>query len=162
MTERRLLRVSLAGLASLAAAALVGCGMTIPADPDGTLDAVTGGELQVGITHNPPSVDTGGQEPEGNEVALVESFAASIDASIVWTEGSEEALVRMLEVGDLQLVIGGISDATPWSSHAAVTRTYGEAVHADGSTHGLVMLAPMGENAFLSALERHLDEETAS
>lgn len=144
----------------VAAALLTGCGLTIPADPEGTLESVTGGQLHVGVTHNPPAVDTAGQRPQGSDVALVESFAASLDAEPVWVEGSEEALVRMLEAGDLQLVIGGFSDATPWSSRAAVTRAYGEAVHADGSSHGLVMLAPMGENAFLSALERHLDAET--
>lgn len=140
------------------AGALTGCGATIPADPDGTLEEVTGGTLEVGVTANPPHTDTGGEQPTGTEPALVTAFAASLGAEVEWTEASEEQLVRMLESGELDLAIGGFSDETPWAGRVAVTRAYAEAELADGSAAGLVMLAPMGENAFLSALERHLDE----
>lgn len=147
--------------ASLVVGALAGCGITIPADPDGTLERVSGGVLEVGVTTNPPHAETGGAHPAGTEPALVTSFAESIGARVEWTEGSEEQLVGLLEAGELDLVIGGISDATPWADRAAVTRSYAQAVQPDGSTAGLVMLAPLGENAFLTALERHLDAETA-
>lgn len=140
--------------------ALTGCGVTIPADVEGTLDDVTGGVLEVGVAHNPPHVDTSGDRPAGTEVALVTSFAMSIDARVEWTEASEQTLVQLLELGELDVVVGGFSDRTPWSDRVAVTRAYAEAEHPDGSMHGLVLLAPMGENAFLSALERHLDAET--
>lgn len=147
-------------LAAGLTAVLAGCGITIPSDVEGTLDDVTGGVLQVGITPNPPHVDTSGEQPAGTEVALVGSFAGSIGASVEWTEGSEQSLVQLLEIGELDLVIGGLTEQTPWSDRVALTRSYAEAEQQDGSTSGLVMLAPMGENAFLSALERHLDAET--
>ncbi|SDS28727.1 hypothetical protein SAMN04489719_1971 [Agrococcus carbonis] len=147
-------------VAALAAVGLGGCGISIPTDPDGTLDRVTGGVLEVGVTPNPPHTDTSGAHPTGTEPALVTAFAESIDARVEWTEGSEQSLVQLLEIGELDLVIGGISEQTPWVDRVAVTRAYADAELPDGSTSGLVMLAPMGENAFLSALERHLDAET--
>lgn len=144
-------------LAFLVAGALAGCGVSIPADPEGTLDDVTGGVLEVGVTPNAPYVDTNQQEPTGSEVELVSSFADSIGASVEWTEGSEQTLVALLEAGEIDLVIGGFTEDTPWSDRVALTRAYTQAEQTDGSSKGLVMLAPMGENAFLSALERELD-----
>lgn len=139
--------------------ALAGCGLSVPSDPDGTLETVSGGVLEVGVTPNPPftEIDDDG-EPSGTEIGLVESFAASIDAELSWTAGSEEDLVRQLEERELDLVIGGITEQTPWASRAAPTRPYAQALQPDGSTTGVVMLTPMGENAFLAALEAHLDE----
>ncbi|GEK79900.1 transporter substrate-binding domain-containing protein [Agrococcus baldri] len=160
MRATRRLRSAAVALAAAATIALAGCGITIPSDVDGTLDRATDGVLEVGITPNPPHVDTSGEQPTGTEIALVTSFAGSIGASVAWTEGSEQSLVQLLEIGELDLVVGGFTEQTPWSDRVAVTRAYAEAAQPDGSTSGLVMLAPMGENALLSALERHLDAET--
>ena len=157
----RMRRPGSVALGAAVVAVLAGCGITIPADPEGTLDDVTGGVLEVGITHNPPHTDTTGTHPTGTETELVASFAETIDARVQWRRGSEQELVQLLEIGELDLVVGGFSEQTPWSEHVALTRPYGQAVLADGSTSGLVMLAPMGENAFLSALERHLDAAMA-
>jgi ABC-type amino acid transport substrate-binding protein len=160
MEVGRMRRFLSAVVAAVVTTGLTACGISIPSDPDGTLDRVTGGVLEVGVTPNPPHTDTSGTHPAGTEPALVASFAESIDARVEWVEGSEQSLVQLLEIGELDLVIGGISEQTPWSDRVAVTRAYAEAELPDGSTSGLVMLAPMGENAFLSALERHLDAET--
>lgn len=141
--------------------ALAGCGMQIPADPSGTLDTVRGGVLRVGVSLNDGFVETGEagrDEPEGPEVELIEAFAESLGAEPTWTVGAEEALVRQLERGQLDLVAGGLTDATPWVDRAAVTRPYTDVIDDDGKTLKIVMLAPMGENAFLSALETFLDE----
>jgi ABC-type amino acid transport substrate-binding protein len=148
----------LAGIAALVLA-LSGCGLTIPVDPDGTLESVRGGTLHVGLSPNgelTAAEDDGTYS--GSEVELIEGFAASLDASIDWTEGSEEALVRGLERGQIDVVIAGLTDATPWSDKAGVTRPYREVTASDGSRHKLVMLAPLGENAFLSELETYLTQ----
>jgi len=149
---------------ALAAALLLltGCGISIPSDPDGTLDRVTGATLRVGVSPNDgfSVVDDG--EVTGSDAELVEGFARSIDADVVWVVGAEEALIRDLEHGDLDLVIGGITDATPWTEQAGMTRPYQEFVDQHGTTHKLVMLVPMGENAFLTALERYLTQEGRS
>ena len=145
---------------ALSAFGLTGCGLSIPSDPDGTLDAVTNGELRVGVSPDPGLVEIVGDEPSGPVVDLVEGFAHSIDADVTWTVGTEESLVGEIEAGGLDLVAGGITADTPWVDRVGVTRGYPHIEGAKGRT--LVMLVPLGENAFLSRLEEFLDEEVGS
>ncbi|NYF16663.1 ABC-type amino acid transport substrate-binding protein [Microbacterium sp. AK009] len=136
---------------------LAGCGQPLmPADPDGTLVAVRGDVLRAGVTPNGDLIDAAGVEPQGDEADAIRAFAEHLDADVDWTVGAEEALVRGLEDGTLDLVAGGITDKTPWTDKAGVTRGYREVVDDQGRTHTLVMLVPLGENAFLSELERFL------
>ncbi|WP_141935421.1 hypothetical protein [Microbacterium sp. SLBN-154] len=138
---------------------LAGCGQPLmPADPDGTLVDVQGDVLHAGVTPNGDLMDVAGDEPHGDEADAIRAFAASLDADVDWTVGPEEALVRGLEGGTLDLVAGGITDQTPWTDKAGVTRAYREVVDDQGRTHLLVMLVPLGENAFLSELERFLSD----
>lgn len=152
-------------LAAIATATLTlaGCGISIPADPDGTLDRVRGGELRVGVSPNGEFVnvepDAGG-DPTGNEVEAISAFAESIDARPVWTTGSEESLVRSLEDGGLDIIAGGLTEDTPWSDRAGVTRPYAEVAEGDEAVK-IVMLVPRGENAFLSQLETFLSAYVA-
>jgi hypothetical protein len=138
---------------------LTSCGISMPTDPNGTLDRVSGGELRVGASPNGDLVQVDDGSHSGLEPELVKRFADSLDATIDWTVGSEEALVRGLENGSLDLVIAGITDQSPWVDRAAPTRPYDEVSDDHGGTHKVVMLVPMGENAFLSKLERFLDAE---
>lgn len=151
-----------AAAAVLTATALLvsACGVTVPSDPDGTLDAVVGDTIEVGVSPDPGLADTRGDEPRGPLVDLVEGFASSLDARIQWTVASEETLVGDLETGDLDLAIGGFTDQTPWADRAGVTRGYTSIDGSDGRT--LVFLVPLGENAFLSDLEAFLDDEVGS
>jgi ABC-type amino acid transport substrate-binding protein len=150
-------RIVLAG-AMVVVFALSGCGLTMPTDPDGTLDTVRGGTLRVGISANGNLTEVDGRSYSGSEVELVEEFADALDATIAWTAASEETLVRGLENGDIDVVIAGLTDTTPWVDMAGVTRPYREVTAEDGSTQKLVMLVPMGENAFLTELETFLTE----
>jgi polar amino acid transport system substrate-binding protein len=169
-------------LVILAAALLVpllaGCGLKIPTDPEGTLDRVAGGTLRAGISHNPPWTETGtgtdpagtdpadtgtdpagtATDPGGTEAELVRAFAAEHNARIEWVYGGESNLVRKLERGELDLVVGGLTKDSPWSKHAALTQPYLETRNAQGDKEQHVMAAPMGENAFLVELERFLEE----
>lgn len=146
----------------VAAVMLGGCAAGIPRDPDGTLERVTDGTLRVGVSHNPPWTDTHtGRSPAGTEVRLVEQFAERLDADVDWTESTEATLVDALHRGELDLVIAGFADDTPWSEKAAVTRPYTESVDDQGRRRSHVMVAPMGENAFLVELERFLSAEGA-
>ncbi|WP_173922702.1 transporter substrate-binding domain-containing protein [Agromyces sp. Marseille-P2726] len=147
-------------LVAVSSLLLSGCGIAIPADPHGTLDRVRGGELRVGVSHQPPWTETyDDREPSGDEVELVEQFAAALDADVEWAEGGESALVRALERGELDVVIGGIADDTPWAERAAATRAYAESIDDRGERTKHVMLVRMGENRFLVELERFLDRE---
>ncbi|HEU5484287.1 MAG TPA: transporter substrate-binding domain-containing protein [Microlunatus sp.] len=143
----------------LATLALTSCGLSVPADPEDTLERVTQGTLRVGVSPQPPwtGVDADG-EPTGPEIDLVTGFAERLDAEVDWVVGGEEQLVTLLEHGDLDLVVGGFTADTPWSEQAAVTRPYHEGVDATGESVELVMLARMGENAFLRDLETFLHE----
>ena len=110
-------------LALLLCAGLVGC--DIPRDPEATLDRVSGGTLRVGITHTEPWAMLEAGEPSGGvEVRLVEDFAESIDAEITWVDGSEEELFGALELGELDMAIGGFSSTNLWSSKITFTHPY--------------------------------------
>lgn len=150
-------RLLAAAHATALATALSACGLTIPADPDGTLDTVRrDGVLRAGASPSPGWVEVADGEPTGPEPRLVEDFAAHLGASVEWTVSGEEDLVGMLEDGDLDLVVGGITEENPWVAKAALTRPYAEEPTADGP-EAHVMVVPMGENAFQSELERWLD-----
>ena len=147
------------GATAVAAMVLTGCGMQVPADPEGTLERIEGGVLRVGATENAPwvEVDDSG-EPSGTEPALVSDFAERHGATIEWTAGSEATLLDALDRGELDLVLGGFVEDTPWTELGAATRPYAETQTPDG-TEKHVMLVRMGENGFLVALESFLDEE---
>lgn len=137
------------------------CSVTIPSDPDGTLDRVTDGTLRVGVSPNPPWTDLPGgpdADPEGTEVRLVEDFAASIGAEVQWLPGGEEDLVGRLERGEVDLVVGGLTARSPWSEKVVLTYRYTETTGPEGDKELHVMAAPMGENAFLVELESFLLE----
>ena len=147
----------LALLTALLTGVLVAGCTSLPADPEGTLDRVTGGTIRVGVSPNPPWTEVGpGAEPSGTEVTLVRDFAATLPAQVAWTVGGEEALIMALERGDLDLVVGGLTADTPWTEHAAISKPYAEATDPAGDRIELVLAAPPGENAFLLRLERFL------
>ena len=157
VTLRRRGGIAGALIAAVLLTVLSGCGLSVPTDPDGTLQSVSGGEMRVGVSPDPGLVSDDTDPPTGSIPDLVTGFADSIDADIDWTVASEETLVGMLERGDLDLVAGGFTDQTPWVDRAGVSRGYPGIDGADGLS--LVMLVPLGENAVLSALERYLDRQ---
>lgn len=144
-------------LAAAAILAVTGCGASIPTDPEGTLDRVTNGELRVGASENGTWVLTDeGSEPGGIEPELVREFAETMDAAIEWVPGAEHELVEDLEHGELDLIVGGLANDTPWSKQAGLTRPYVETTDERGKTIKHVMLVRQGENAFLVRLDRFL------
>lgn len=149
---------SLSALCITVILALTGCsGLTIPTDPLGTLDEVTGGTLDVGVVANgkwvklPP-----GGEPRGIEPDLVREFAEGHDAEIEWKRGAEHELVMDLKHEELDMVIGGFGSDTPWTTHAGITRPYVESTNDRGETVKHVMLTLLGENRFLLELDQFL------
>jgi ABC-type amino acid transport substrate-binding protein len=140
-----------------AALLLAGCSEPFPADPDGTLQRVTGDTLRVGVTANVPWTATEpGGPPSGLEVDLATEFADTLDAGVELTVGSEEDLIGRLEAKELDLVVGGFTGTSPWSARAALTTPYTTVPDAQGKPEPHVMAAPLGENAFLVALETFL------
>lgn len=136
---------------------------TIPQDPDGTLERVVGtGELRVGIVLAPPHTELRGGTWIGPEVELVRGFAAGLGARVTWVSGSEEQTADRMEHGEVDLMVGGLTTRTGWSSHVGLSRPYTEERDAYGRTTRRVLAVPLGENALLDRLERHLDASRPS
>ena len=140
-----------AGLIPILLIAVNGC---MPRDPDGTLKRVRGGTMRVGGSVREPwtRMEPGG--PAGVEVSLVREFAAELDAKTEWVPGSESTLMEALEQRQLDLVIGGLTDDTPWKDRVGLTGIYLKTDPPERARH--VMAVPPGENEWLLALERFL------
>ena len=95
--------------------------------------------------------------PEGVEVDLVRGFAEQVDADVSWTAGGEAELMGELDAGRLDLVVGGLSATSPWSTHAALTRPWTTAPGPDGAPVDHVVATRMCENDLLVELETYLD-----
>lgn len=140
-----------------AIAVLPGCGLQVPADPEGTLERVEGGVLRAGASPDAGLVRVTPTAVTGPLPDLVTAFAQHHDADVDWIVGSEETLVTGLENGTLDIAIGGMTAQTPWADRAGITRGYPGIEGADG--RDIVLLVPLGENRMLSELERFLDRE---
>lgn len=116
-----------------------------PADPESTLNQVKNHVLHVGIAQ--------GARPQERE--LIQEFAQSLHAEVEWHRGNLEDLYQDLEHYKVSVVIGGITDETPWKKRIGLTRPY----EKDGKTK-YVMAVPQGENGFLVELETFLHRKT--
>lgn len=132
------------------ALALCGCGVSIPADPDGTLDQVrSSGVLHAGASPREGWVGiVGDGPPTGREVEMVTAYAEHLGAEVEWTVTGEEELVELLDEGELDVAVGGFTEDNAWVDGVGLTRPY-------AGTH--VVMVRMGENALQSDLERWLD-----
>ncbi len=129
---------------------LTSCGL--PRDPEGTLDRVQGKFMRVGVVESAPwtIVEEDGDRA-GVEVELIRGLAAELGAEIEWIDGPEAEIFESIELGNLDLAIGGFTADNPWSSKVSFIQPYftlGEDQH--------VMAVPHGENAWIVRVERYL------
>lgn len=103
---------------------LVLAGCDLPQDPDNTLERARGGVLRVGAVETPPWVLKSGGEIDGVEADLVRRWAEELEARIEWIAGSESVLISALERHELDLVIGGLTQASPWKQRVGLTNPY--------------------------------------
>jgi polar amino acid transport system substrate-binding protein len=109
----------------LVALAASGCA-SFPHDPEGTLRRVQGGKLRVGLVEAPPWVVRTAGEPAGAEVELARQLAADLGATPEWVWGGEQRHMEALERFELDLVVGGLTDDTPWDARVGLTGPYFE------------------------------------
>jgi polar amino acid transport system substrate-binding protein len=95
--------------------AAAACGM--PKDPQRTLERVRGGgTVRVGMAENPPWTRV--------EADLVRAFAEELGAKVEWTAGAESVLLEGVEAFQLDLVVGGLRDDTPYAPKLGLTRPF--------------------------------------
>lgn len=154
---RRLVKVAAAG--ALAGLVATGCS-ALPKDSVGTYDRATDGTLVVGVSEHEPwtSVDDAGVV-SGSEADLIQGFADTINADVEWKVASESVLAGWMKDEQIDLMIGGLTASSPWSTHMALTRPYTTAETDEGGKEKMVMGVRMGENELMVALERYLARE---
>jgi polar amino acid transport system substrate-binding protein len=92
-------------------------------DGGGTLARVRDGTMRVGVVeHRPWTTVTPGGAGGGIEGALVAEVARDLRARIEWVQAPESQLLRSLELGELDVVIGGLTDDNPWKWRVAFTK----------------------------------------
>lgn len=141
----------------LAAVALfsVIMGCEYPKDPQGTLDRVRGGTLHVGVMPHDPWVRIDGKHVAGLEAALVQSLADELGATVQWYPGGETNLFEQLRRFELDLVIGGLTTRSLWSSKVAMSKPIRIATE-QGRKQSYVWAMPSGENAWVMHVDAYL------
>lgn len=127
-----------------------------PRDPEGTLDAAAGGTLAVGATEAPPYLVRDAEGAAGPEAELVDAFAQGIGAAVEWRWGAQDGHLEALERYELDLVVGGLREASPWKERVGFTRPW----RVEGETRH-VLAAPPGENRMVVALDRLIEARKA-
>ena len=116
----------------------------LPKDQSGTIDGIRKtGRMRVGLIESPPWVIRTNGEPAGAEVELIKQFASELGAQPEWHWGGEENLLGALEKYELDVVVGGISDQTPWSKRVGLTRYYFEEKFDVGRPSGNTTLSDL-------------------
>jgi ABC-type amino acid transport substrate-binding protein len=126
------------------------CGL--PHDSEHTLERVQGHEIRIGAAERSPWVRFDDDTIGGIEPALAKELARSLGARPVFRRGSEGELLEALRHYELDVVVAGLRDDTPWKGRVALTTPY----YADSVKH--VLATPPGENAWLVHVERFLLE----
>ena len=117
-----------------------------PRDPDGTLDRIRSeGRFNVGLVA--PLTAQGGPHE-----AFLGRLGAKTSARPAFTTGDSEPLLKKLEEGELDLVIGHFDKKSPWSTMVEI----GPALHSAKQGKATIELAPVmpvGENAWIALVE---------
>lgn len=109
--------------AALLVLPIAGC--DLPKDPDGSTERILATRvLRAGASENPPWVRFAGAEVEGVEADLIRSFAEQLGAHVRWVRSGETPLLEALSRGELDVVAGGITSRSPWSTRLGTTQTY--------------------------------------
>ena len=126
---------------------LAGCD-GIPKDPDHTLDRIRAeGVFRVGVIapHEGPAAATAGD--------FLRGVAAGARATPSIELGATEPLLKKLEGGELDLVIGPVDAKSPWKTMVSFLPPLAEQKTPHGPLQ-LNAIAPNGENEWITLLDR--------
>jgi ABC-type amino acid transport substrate-binding protein len=93
--------------------------------------------------------------PSGIEPELVNRLARELGARPVYRHASESELLEALDRRELDLVVGGLREDSPWRGRVALTRPY----FTEKDSAGHVFATAAGENGWLVHVERFLARE---
>lgn len=140
---------------------LAGCGL--PKDPEHTTDRVRSNGVRIGVSERSPWVTRSGAEPSGVEADWARAFAARHGLEIKWRWGSEQELLDALMHFELELVLAGLVEDSPWAKSVGVTKPYCRVTHETGNSgtareivEAHVLAVPPGENAWLAQVQSGL------
>lgn len=129
---------------------LLVAGCDLPKDPDGTLERVSGGALRVGVV-------PGNDRAAAEDRRIVDALAQALRSRPVFQHADAHQLFHELEQGRLDLIVGGLPTNTPFSKNAGLTRKAGPLMRP-GSSQDRVLALPAGENGFLLAVNRAIEQ----
>ena len=119
-----------------------------PRDPDGTLERIRSeGSFKVGLVA-PLSVQ--GSSPE--LVAFLAGVASATSARPAVSTGDTEPLLKLLEEGELDLVIGHFDKKSPWATMVEIGPALRTEQQGKAEIH-LAPVMPIGENAWIALVE---------
>lgn len=125
----------------------------IPRDIHGTFDRVSKEKvLRVGYSNNPPFIQIKENDTTGIEYRIVDAFSKEMGYKVEYTEGTEAVLMEKLEKYEIDIIIAGLNNKSPWKSKAGFTQPYAT---VNGKDYSLAV--PPGENAFLVFVEQFLN-----
>ena len=139
----------------LLVALLVGPGLAgcdLPRDPEGTLQAVRGRELRVGVLNFGVNAE--------KDRPTVERLATSTGSKVIYLEGDAHALFEDLKRGRIHLVIGGVPKSTPFAEELGLSKPVGP-LHGAHEEDDRVLAVRPGENAFLLRVNQAIEEASA-
>jgi hypothetical protein len=110
--------------------------------------------MRVGVAVHPPWTSDSAGGFGGVEPALVRALARELRTEVVWMSGGESVLLPRLHERKLDLVIGGLDDATPWAKSVGITRPYHWVTEPE--ERRLVWAVAPGENRFQMRVEHFL------
>jgi len=127
----------------------------LPRDPEGTFDRVRGGTMRVGVVERRPWTTLPASGGAGGlEGALVAELARELGARIEWVRSSESQLLEALKLRELDIVIGGLTDDSPWAQHVAFTAPFYTDTIVVGATQGPLTLRSLeGREVAVAARE---------
>lgn len=111
--------------------------------------------VRVGAVDHAPWVRLQGGAPTGLEPMLVSGWARSRGATVEWRPGALDPLSEALHARELDVLIAGLDEKTPYAPRLALTQPYLSAEVRGRSTKRVLAVQP-GENALLLSLDRWL------
>lgn len=125
-----------------------------PADPDHSLQTIQQQKLiRVGVIDDRPWVYIENGTPAGIEATMMNAYAQSRGLDITWHPLSKADAFEHLKRGKIDVIIGGLTNASPRKKDAGFTRPY---LNAKDKKDQYVLAVPRGENALLTDLEKFL------